>query len=928
MFSLLTSGTRTLLAESPGILFHPRDETVVLYQQSTLGVIADGTAPLSYQWFKEGVPIAGATNDQVVIPQTQFSDAGTYSVTVSNTEDEVTSGEARLTVHAPKAGDLDGSFAYGGSINGAVRAVAIQPNGKILIGGEFTTVHGAVRGGIARLNSDGTTDHTFRDGLAHVGGHNRHVNSVAVQRDGKVVIASHFNDVIGDYRPSLERLNADGTLDNSFSGRLAGDLGFGSLTAVVIQPDDKILICGGFQLNGKNYEIGRVNVDGSFDQTFASNISPLTAVWAVRVQPDHKILIAGGFTSIDGHPRSGIARLNSDGSLDLGFDPRISSSASGGVLSVDLLDDGKVVIGGYFSQVNGATRHSIARLHTDGTLDTVFIPAFPNPTTHPGWDQLPSIFSLALQPDGGVVLGGNFLESGAESYTSKALRLNPDASVDESFPGAIFQSSRSDWTEIYAVVTQADGKTLIGGKYSTANGQKRYGIARLTQAGALDDGFLNPISGIPGASTLLLEANDKILLGGGFGTVHGITRTALARLDADGHLDQEQPEGLSQLTGGELVVVSALAPQIDGKLVVGGWFYSTEPQVRGGNRILRLNADATLDSSFTIVSLGLFFDVGYADINSLVVQPDGKILVAGWFQSVNGVRRPNWARLNPDGTLDSPEQSGPLFPPTSASIFLQGDGKVLLWKERGTLPDLSRLNPDDTLNLSFRPPSYGQVAAIVQQSDGKLIVVGELIAPGSLSRTGVARLNPDGTLDASFQNGLFEVGRSESTFVHTIALQPDGKIIVSGDFDTRQLSTRDNGALVRLNADGTLDHNFNADVALVSAMAVQSDGRVVIAGNFSVVNGMAAQGIARLWGSADVPPSLRSLNRSATESVITWDALPERRYRVQYDDSISAGSWIDLPGDVVGSSSGTASKADSDGATTLARFYRVVLLPD
>src|SRR5207342_943102 len=125
---------------------------------------------LFYQWNKDGVPMVGATNDQIVITRAQFSDAGQFSVTVSNAEGRATSSDVGLTVNAPKAGDLDGSFVHGGSINGAVRSVAVQTNGKILIGGEFTTVHGAVRGRIARLNRDGTTDHTFMHGLSGVSG--------------------------------------------------------------------------------------------------------------------------------------------------------------------------------------------------------------------------------------------------------------------------------------------------------------------------------------------------------------------------------------------------------------------------------------------------------------------------------------------------------------------------------------------------------------------------------------------------------------------------------------------------------------------------------------------------------------------------------------------------------------------------------------
>src|SRR5207249_1931190 len=179
-------------AASPGISNQPRMQTVVLYQQAAFGVIASGTPPLTYQWRKDGVPIVGATNDQIVLAHPQLSDAGRYSVVVSNAEGSVTSAEPVLTVNLPKAGDLDFSFAWGGSINGWIASVAVQPDGKVLIGGNFSTVHRAARGAIARLNADGMTDYTFMNGLSGVNGS---VDSVALQSDGRVLIGGCFTTV-------------------------------------------------------------------------------------------------------------------------------------------------------------------------------------------------------------------------------------------------------------------------------------------------------------------------------------------------------------------------------------------------------------------------------------------------------------------------------------------------------------------------------------------------------------------------------------------------------------------------------------------------------------------------------------------------------------------------------------------------------------
>src|SRR5881409_404796 len=104
----------------------------------------------------------------------------------ANVENSDTSAEAGLTINSPKAGDVDFSFLWGGAINGSVESVVVQPDGKILIGGEFTTVHGAARGHIARLNADGSTDYTFMNGLSGADDWGT-VYSIAVQGDGKIL---------------------------------------------------------------------------------------------------------------------------------------------------------------------------------------------------------------------------------------------------------------------------------------------------------------------------------------------------------------------------------------------------------------------------------------------------------------------------------------------------------------------------------------------------------------------------------------------------------------------------------------------------------------------------------------------------------------------------------------------------------------------
>src|SRR5438445_13210339 len=188
---LIATGTT---CGQPVITSQPQSQAVILYQPAAFGVLAGGTAPLGFQWRKDGAPIAGATNDEIVLQQPRLSDAGLYSVVVANAEGSVISGDAGLTINSPKGGALDYSFAVWSSINGPVLSLAVQPDGKVMITGNFTAVHGAARFGIARLNADGTKDYTFMNGLFVANGA---VLSVAVQSDGKMLIGGNFTTVNG-----------------------------------------------------------------------------------------------------------------------------------------------------------------------------------------------------------------------------------------------------------------------------------------------------------------------------------------------------------------------------------------------------------------------------------------------------------------------------------------------------------------------------------------------------------------------------------------------------------------------------------------------------------------------------------------------------------------------------------------------------------
>ncbi len=337
--------------------------------------------------------------------------------------------------------------------NDHVSALAVQADGKIVVGGSFTALGGQPRDHIARLNPDGTLDAAFNPGA------NGWVGVLAVKADGKIVVGGSFSELGGQSRGNIGLLNPDGTLDAAFDPG-ADD----RVSALAVQADGKIVVGGWFtELGGQPRDyIGRLNPDGTLDAAFDPGADD--RVRALAVQADGKIAVGGEFTTMHGETRNYIARLNTDGTLDAAFNP---GEGTGWVSALAVQADGKIVVGGFFRNLGGQLDDAIGRLNPDGTLDAAF---------NPGANH--EVHVLAVQADGKIVAGGSFSELGGQSR-NRIARLNPDGTLDAAFnPGAN--------NNVYALAVQADGKILVGGWFTWLGGQQRSFIGRLNPDGTLD----------------------------------------------------------------------------------------------------------------------------------------------------------------------------------------------------------------------------------------------------------------------------------------------------------------------------------------------------------------------------------------------------------------------------------------------------------
>jgi uncharacterized delta-60 repeat protein len=338
--------------------------------------------------------------------------------------------------------------AFNPGADAPVSALALQADGKILVGGDFATLGGGgtgttPRSKIGRLNADGSLDIAFNPGADGA------ISVFALQADGKILVGGLFSKLGGGgsgttTRNRLGRLNADGSLDSSFNP----GANYGVRT-LVVQADGKILVGGDFTTLGgggtgttSRSHIGRLNADGSLDTSFDPGLGPAgtsSVVYTIAVQTDGKILVGGQFSRLGTTvPRSNIGRLNADGSVDTNFDP----GADHAVSVVAAQRDGKILVGGAFMALgNGGTRtcHNLGRLNQDGSADAGF-----NSSDAPG-----DVLALTMYENDRPLVWAGLVSSDSAS------NVGFDARADD---------------RIVALAVQSDGKIVVGGTFSTLSG--------------------------------------------------------------------------------------------------------------------------------------------------------------------------------------------------------------------------------------------------------------------------------------------------------------------------------------------------------------------------------------------------------------------------------------------------------------------------
>jgi uncharacterized delta-60 repeat protein len=802
-----------------------------------------------------------------------------------------------LIAHAQQAGSFDVSFGTDGYVEIAFTfplfqskvfqstSMAIQPDGKIISAGGYVTSE-SINNGVytsyvyhflfARYNANGSLDNTFgNNGISDLIVDTaielnpapftaKEFGQIALQADGKII--AECNTPQG----KVIRLNSNGTFDTNFDGdgiktiNSISGITLSSFRNIAIQANGKILISATTQTGTTDLDFAmiRINTDGSLDLSFDTDglktidFGGNDGQTGMTLQANEKIIVTG-YSGINLE----IARLNTDGSLDATFGVAGKQSIPIGTQypyfsSVKVQSNNRIVVGTFIGGVGGNYSFYLLGLQGNGTLD----PAF-NGTgvVQTDFDNNANtndyINNIEILSDDKIIVLGTYSTSNV--YHTAIAQYLPNGNLDNSFNGngklTILSGGFGNM-----IKKQVDGKIVVN--FSKNNFFKLARLHDVSNFNSNKGKIITQIgTGTDQANAVAIRPNGKIITGGyAYNAINSSSDNdfALIGYNNDGSLDYTfGSNGIvkTEISAFSNDQIKAISIQSDGKIVAAG---TTGVSTLSNYAIVRYLADGSgLDPTFGVSGKVIVDFSGTQDyVSSIVIQNDGKIVVGG--STVNGSNADfSVIRLNTNGTLDNSfDVDGKVSTNLgayniSSAIGLQTDGKivvagynagnfgVLRYNSNGSLDNT--FDADGKVNITIGPSSNEGVFGLVIQPDGKILVSGNTNFAGTTDFA-VIRLNSDGSLDTGFGSGgkfWIDINTNSEDFNPSIALHTSGKIVLAGIINAGTIG------VCQINANGTLDTSFDEDGKLtfeigygldqVKAMALQTDGKILLAGNYA-----------------------------------------------------------------------------------------------
>ena len=565
----------------------------------------------------------------------------------------------------------------------------------------------------------------------------------------------------------------------------------------------QVLIGGNFSLVDYFGRAGlaQLNASGGLDPAFAPEIHrldtalPLPVVDGLLVQPDGKILFSGSFGFVNLEQRLGVARINPDTTLDSTFNPSIDPNNPDTFRVLGLQADGKVIVYRQFSNANGDSQRVIARLNGDGSLDSTFGLAL-----QPGLSN--GLQVRACRPATGRTMAGrgefrrrHGCDAARHCPNQFERRTGPFIQLLTWNSRKIWRRTCKRWRCRKTARSSLVARSIESMERSVANSRA------LTATARLDISFvpvIEPDDPQHFVAAVAIQDDGKILIGGFFTTVNGEGRNGVARLNDDGSLDQSFDVGTGTSDpNGAIGRVLAIAVQPDEKIILGGDFAVFNGQ--GTPWVVRLNSNGSVETGLAGGLNCLSCDT--SEIRGVAILKSGHIMISGVFNRIDGRGYNGLARLLPDGSVDPAFLSPATADEQPDALAVASDDKtiiaVLSFDPAGGVnrTRLVRLDSNGILDGSFKAgdilsdgSSATPVSAIEIDDDDRIIIGGAFTSVGGTPRRDLARLKSDGTLDTDFEagsgfaNGVFNAAPNFRSRVTGIARQDDGGIIVGGNF--------------------------------------------------------------------------------------------------------------------------------------------------
>jgi uncharacterized delta-60 repeat protein len=522
-------------------------------------------------------------------------------------------------------GARDATFSANG-LSGYFQAMTLQADGKVLVALEASW---SAQQLLQRLLANGSIDPSFNAPMLMVSGDYRVNNSVIqVQPDGRILVAGASPVQDRDYplyteQPTqfVSRLLPTGQPDISWQPAITGNDHQATVQSVQLLPGGQVLIAGQPRVYGPiatalPTAVGVLDGTGAYLPGFAPLLQHYGEVRAMVPQPDGRIVVAGSFSEINGQPARNLARLLPDGSLDAAVTANAMVRGGNSLIEEMVLQpDGRIVVAGGFATVGGLPRAGVARLLATGMPDTGFTPTLdPNSSTHVG-----NIHHLAVQPDGQVLISGRFRAAGS-TQLQLLVRLTTTGAVDASFLPPPIASTNS----IYDIplLVRPDGRIITAnvGLRGTSNTLET--VNQLLPTGSLDPGFTPPAISVGPANVYKLAVfpDGRLALAGSFYRFGGWQTRNLAVLQPTGAVDASFASAINLLP-------FSMVLQANGRILAAGGIYFNSPV-----SIVRVLPTGAIDASLDAAALPL--PDNYASV--VAVQADGGILAAGYFAAATG----------------------------------------------------------------------------------------------------------------------------------------------------------------------------------------------------------------------------------------------------------------------------------------------------